>query len=649
MRARIANHTRIVRTVLAACLSALLTILVSGYLNPSQFAVFAAQQYAMVKKQIQVNGSAVSSPYSLVSGGTTYMPLWYVIQALNRASVVNEWTGKRWSITVLSFTKPAVVLGNKGVPIYVNGTLIYRVSKIVTTDPASHQLTTFIPIYAMMQVLKEAGIHNTWDGTHWGIGAAPNAITTNSTNPANLLPTTSGATPGKTVADLLAAKIQNQAVNDTSYWQRAGNDVYIFATSYNPATATLGTQPMLNMQPGQPIYLLVYSSKVQVGAVQWFINSPEATITPANMNYTWTMDNHTAMSYEFVAQKPGVYTLQAQTGADYSVPLVLTVGLQQLTGTPIATAPSQSGINPLPGNLPAMPWSTGAWPSTTLPPGAPSMTLSSRAVDGVLYKQYQSIQGFIPVYGRVTNKDVKTMVVDFSNGSGTEEQNYALPVNANGMFGALLEVPFSGTINVAFLPNFLEDLTNQNTRAFYNDVYTVNNTSLAQSQQQGLLASATMDYNLNSGINQMASALAENSPSMDTAIAAITNFVGNKVKYDWPDYEAGNNIWQDSSLVWSTNSGVCQDIAELAASMLKSIGVPTLTVIGMAPKNQTTDNHEWIESWDGTRWLTMDPTWNSPSDAQTTVMDTLTNEYTTQTDSFLSSHEADASKIGTWQ
>lgn len=665
------HRKRVIHTIVLAALSGLLSIPVSGFLNPSQFSVFAAQQYSMVKKQIEVNGTVVSAPYSFVSGGTTYMPLWYVIQALKKANVSNEWTGGQWNVTVQGPIQPGAAPGTGTVPVYVNGTLLYRANKIVTTDPSSHQLTTYIPIYTMMQVLRQAGIQNTWDGTHWGISAVPatTAVLTNTqpgeaasgpsspgtTSPTTL--TTSSATPsapatpaGQTVADLLGTRIQNQAANDSNYWQRAGNDVYIYATSYNPANATQGTEPMLSMQPGQPIYLLVYSSKISVDSAQWSINSPEATISPVNTNYRWTLDGHTAMSYEFVAQKPGVYTIQAQTNGDYSVPLVLTVGLNQLTGTPIATTPYQSGIKPLPGNLPVVPWSTGAWPSTALPLNAASATLNSSAVDGVLYKQYQPIQGWIPVYGKVTTPGVKTMVVDFSNSTGAEEQNYTLPVNADGTFGGLLEVPFSGNINVAFLPNFLKDLTNQNMQAFYNDVYAVNNTSLTLTQQQqGLLASATMDYNLNSAMNQMASTLAENSPSMDTAMVAIANFVGDKVKYDWPDYQAGNSIWQDSNLVWSSNSGVCQDIAELAASMLKSIGVPTLTVIGTAPKNQTTDDHEWIQSWDGSHWLTIDPTWNSPSDPQTTVMDTLSSEYTTLTDSFQNSHTADQSKIGTWQ
>lgn len=678
MLAHLQYKHRLKRSLSLLGISALLALPAGIGMNLKGSPAMAAEQFTMVQKQIQENGKVVSSPYSFVSGGTTYMPLWYVIQALKQANIANQWTGQSWDITASTFKKPNQVVGSGSVPVYVNGVLIYRTNKFAVIDPSSHQLTTFIPIYTIMQVLKQAGVQNTWDGKHWSITSASSSTSSSTQTTGSQGSTTPGATslsvagvsastslgatglqtgnptqtnnPPQSLSALIGAKITNQAVNDANYWQRAGNDVYIYATSYNPATSSYGTEPLMNIQPGQPIYLLVYSSKINVGQVQWSMNSPDATVTPVNQNYTWSLESHVAQSYQFVAQKPGIYTLQAQTNGDYSVPLVLTVGLNQLTGTPVATADGQSGIKPLPSNLPATPWSTGAWPNTTLPADSSNAALVNGAVDGVLYKQYAPIDGWIPVYGKVTTPGIKQVVVDFSNNSSTKEQNYTLPVNSDGTFGALLEVPVSGNVNVAFLPNFLTDLTNQNMQAFYNDVYSVSNTAATLTQQQqGLLASATMDFNLNPAINQMASTLVENSPSMDSAIAAIANFAGDKVKYDWPDYQAGKSIWQDSNGVWSSNSGVCQDIAELSASMLKSVGIPTLTVIGMAPKGQTTDDHEWIQSWDGNQWLTIDPTWDSPSDPQTVVVDTLSNEYTTLTDSFQSSHTADQSMIGTWQ
>ena len=605
-------------------------------------AAMAATQYTMVKKQISANGNVLSAPYGFVYGGTTYMPLWYVMQALKSVQVQNTWSGQAWNITVGNNPNAQPAVGNGAVQVYVNGTLIYRVNRIATVDPASKQATTFIPVYAIMQILKAAGLQNTWNGTQWSISSAGQGGST-TTNPGGQGGSTTGKT-GQGLSDLLSSRVQNQATTDETYWKRAGSDLYADAMSYDPAQSSQGTQALMNAQPGQTIYLFLHSSKFTVSQAQWFVNSPNGTVTAVDGNSTWTLGTQSALEYKFVAQKPGIYTLQASSNGEYSVPLVLTVGLNQLTGTPVASPAAQSGILPLPASLPAEPWSTGSWPTS------PLSASDTGAGYSVLYKQYAAQNGWIPVYGRVTTPGQTSMVVDFSNDSGTEEQNYTLPVHPDGTFGALLEVPISGNVNVALVPDFLHELSTQNMQNFYQNAYSVTNTAQTLTQQQqGLLASATMDFNLTPAMNQTASLLMENAPSLDAGIAAVANYVADKVKYDWVGYQAGNNTWQDATIVWSNNLGVCQDIAELTASMLKSVGVPTLTIVGTAPKGQQTDDHEWIEVWNGAHWTIMDPTWNSPSNSQTTVNDTLSSEYMTLTDSFQTSHTADISKIGTWQ
>lgn len=614
-------------------------------LQSSRAIASAADRYVMVKKQIDANGHVMSVPYAFIYGGTTYMPLWYVMQALTQVQVPNAWSGQRWSITVNGQPNLGSAIGNGAIQVYVNGGLIYRVNRIATIDPASHQLTTFIPIYAIMQVLKAAGIPNGWDGTHWSMTYGPQSTLSGAVGP------TGTSSPQQNVSNLLGTQRQNQAASDQAYWKRSASDLYIYAMSYDPSLDSQGTHPIMTAEPGQTIYLLAYSNKSDVNQAQWDVNSPYGAVTAVSSNSSFSIGTHQATEYKFVAQKPGIYTLQANANGEYSVPLVLTVGLDKLTGTPISTTPNQSGIVPLPTNLPSEPWSAGAWPSAPLPTNAVTGAQDlAGAIGTVLYKEFPAQNGWIPVYGKVTTPGTKEMVVDFSNDSGSQEQNYTLPVNSDGTFGALLEVPISGSVNVAFVSDFLKELSLQNMQGFYQNVYSLTNAASTLTQQaQGLLASATMDYNLNPAMNQVASVLMENSPSLDAGIAAVANYVGDKVKYDWPGYQAGDNTWQDSNLVWSNNSGVCQDIAELSASMLKSVGVPTLTVVGTAPKGQQTDDHEWIRVWDGFSWITMDPTWNSPSSPQTTVNDTVTSEYMTLTDSFQSSHTADPSKIGTWQ
>ncbi|MCL6593303.1 MAG: phosphodiester glycosidase family protein [Alicyclobacillus sp.] len=134
----------------------------------------AAAEYSMHQDSIRVNGQQVSSPYGLVAHGTTYMPIWYVQQAMNTIGVPSTWDGATWDMkTPQPVSLPNHNTGSGTVTLSVNGTAVMSVNGITAVDPASQQETTFVPIWYIQQVLNRLGLVSHWDGQHWDISNQP--------------------------------------------------------------------------------------------------------------------------------------------------------------------------------------------------------------------------------------------------------------------------------------------------------------------------------------------------------------------------------------------------------------------------------------------------------------------------------------------
>ncbi|WAH36560.1 peptidoglycan-binding protein [Alicyclobacillus dauci] len=129
-----------------------------------------AATYPMRVTHVELNGKQLSSPDSFTYQNTTYMPLYYVQQLLKSLHLDNTWQGSQWNITAKFWQKPAQVLNSKTgtMSILVNNEPIaIHVNKIVTKDPASHQNTTYVPIWFIQQALKAVELQSTWNGTTW--------------------------------------------------------------------------------------------------------------------------------------------------------------------------------------------------------------------------------------------------------------------------------------------------------------------------------------------------------------------------------------------------------------------------------------------------------------------------------------------------
>lgn len=617
---------------------------------PSSLAFAQSAATTMTQRGIDINGQSLSHPYSFVHGGTTYMPIWYVMQALKSLGVVATWNGltHHWAITGPTSGTPAAVAANGLTGIYVNGVLVENASTLVRKDPGTGVYTTFMPIWFIMQAVSYINLTSTWTNGVWnltetpsGTGSSSQTSNGSSTNasPSNA----SGSTTAPAVSFPLAidgqtvstAPLANAATNDSGFWQRASESFYVSAQTNNPATAAVGT-PMLQVQPNQPLYLFAYTNATDVvdQNTSWYVNSANATITPGTSEWTRGNNNQQIAKADFVANTPGIYTIQAEYNGVYSVPLVITVGQNELPSVPFPLSPRYTGV-------------------LSLPTGLPTVPLSSHA--GLTYYKDAAVGGWIPISGTTTQPLSAITVLLYNSSDKTQPYwDYRLPV-VNGVFSGLVRSPFTGSVQVTLFPNFLKTATasvqTNSGYTFPNSSYSVNVAGPEPTALRASLLSSTQgDYNMSPKFNAIAATLLENSPSINTAIEAISNYVSESIIYNQAEVQStANYYYQDNLSALNTDSGVCQDYASLTVSLLQSVGIPAQFLTGLANSTWTTPNaltknpqdaHAWVQAWNGASWILLDPTWNGGDQA---VNSTISDEFVTNTVSFNNTHVLDPS------
>ncbi|MCF8567853.1 hypothetical protein LLE49_24330 [Alicyclobacillus tolerans] len=113
---------------------------------------------------------------------TTFMPIYYVMQALKGMGYTVTWTGNALSIVTPSGVTPDfsnLQLGTGNVTIFVNGTPVKMVDTMVEGDPASGGKikTSYMPIFYINQILQDAGVTPGWNGSGWTMTPATPATT----------------------------------------------------------------------------------------------------------------------------------------------------------------------------------------------------------------------------------------------------------------------------------------------------------------------------------------------------------------------------------------------------------------------------------------------------------------------------------------
>jgi hypothetical protein len=225
-----------------------------------------AAQYPMSAKQIIFGGKLISQPMGIAAvdpssgSNTTYMPIWYVMQALKSIGVQSGWDGSHWTMTMPSNLSPSVNLssihaGSGAKMIYINNVNVQNMSGIVYPDPASHVNTTYIPIWYVMKVLGYENIQSGWDGNKWAM-TPPEQSTSGDVD---FQMPSSGVTTGVT-----------NTGNSTESWQDNGQDVLLNSVNYTSGSNFLPIQGKVNGSSRSGVVVEVYRADDE----NWFYSIP---------------------------------------------------------------------------------------------------------------------------------------------------------------------------------------------------------------------------------------------------------------------------------------------------------------------------------------------------------------------------------------
>ena len=99
------------------------------------------------------------------------------------------------------------------------------------------------------------------------------------------------------------------------------------------------------------------------------------------------------------------------------------------------------------------------------------------------------------------------------------------------------------------------------------------------------------------------------------AAVTIAEWVRERVAY----VPGSTGVRTSAREAWALRKGVCQDIAQLTAGMLRSVGIPARYVSGyLYPRTEAAigdtvagQSHAWVEWWTGA-WIGYDPTNGTP-------------------------------------
>ncbi len=208
-----------------------------GLIAPN--ATFAAPlaPTTMFKAAIHVTNHNTSEPRAFVKANTVYMPVWYVMNAINKAGIHTDWNGHDWKMVVQKGVKidTSHIGHHTGkLRILLNGILVEQVDGIVAVDPSSGAPTTYMPIWYLMHTLTRAQMISDWNGKTWTLTphASPSTPSTGGT------PDTGSTGTGST----------GQAGGSTP---PSGSGTG--TTSDGSGTGTTGTPPSIVVLPQPPL------------------------------------------------------------------------------------------------------------------------------------------------------------------------------------------------------------------------------------------------------------------------------------------------------------------------------------------------------------------------------------------------------------
>jgi len=158
----------------AALLSSAVVVCVTSYAPVSD-----AQTESHVPSaptRLELNGQDVSNPAHLVrpesakSEATSWLPIWYLFGVLSKLHIRSTWDGRHWNLELPSglhanlANRPHGSLNSSEVSMEINGIPVEVAPRFAHRDVSGHAVTSYIPIWYLMQVLQRMGIASTWNG-----------------------------------------------------------------------------------------------------------------------------------------------------------------------------------------------------------------------------------------------------------------------------------------------------------------------------------------------------------------------------------------------------------------------------------------------------------------------------------------------------
>lgn len=208
---------------------------------------------------------------------------------------------------------------------------------------------------------------------------------------------------------------------------------------------------------------------------------------------------------------------------------------------------------------------------------------------------------------------VTEILVQAENTNGGYRNNFYTPQNGL-VSGTIYLVHGAGTYTVTIYEKV------QGTERTYSGVsaFTVENTD-TRTDLQFLFPSRDVQSD-NPEIINIAESITKGLASDYDRIRAVHDWVAKNIAYDIEGLNKGDYVY-DALGVLHARKSVCQGYADLSAALLRSVGVKTKIVHGVAVPYGIPDeirnnpearpNHAWNEAYADGRWVVFDATWDA--------------------------------------
>ncbi|WP_234969838.1 hypothetical protein [Alicyclobacillus vulcanalis] len=146
----------------------LATSIVDQY--PTKF-VSSSDTWTWTGISLEVNGQAWKMPLgvwginSATNQSEQYVPIWYVMQVLDKLNIHNSWNGHEWMIQTSGSYNWNSKFSGGYISLDINGHVVGMANGTVLVDPYSHKPTTFMAMSDVAKILNDLGLKYTWGGS----------------------------------------------------------------------------------------------------------------------------------------------------------------------------------------------------------------------------------------------------------------------------------------------------------------------------------------------------------------------------------------------------------------------------------------------------------------------------------------------------